>query len=111
VSAKGTLPAMKDGEITIIGFEEICSHLEKYSKIAKLSYKKKKTYHFALNHSQRMESLLENRVLKDGKCIRFFLLSEMDFLEENIKGPFFLGSFVSWVSFSFLSLIFSLFFL
>ena len=103
MSPQGVLPILKeaDGEI-ITGWDTICSYLEKHPTIQNLSHEKIE-YENALNHCRTklepvVEHILDNSIVQRSiSTLKEILFNELEFLENNIEGPFFLGSNITWV--------------
>ena len=104
LSPHGAFPILKEAEgNVVVGSDAICAYLEKFPKISKLFLNKKKKYNSALIHCKTKFEPLIDLILDDSVIQRSFdslkelLLVELEFIDSNIKGPFFMGSNISWV--------------
>jgi glutathione S-transferase len=103
LSPQGSLPACKVGDQVVHGVDAINSFLEKeFPKIAKLLISKRKNYSAMLLHCRTkfevaVDDLFTNEDDSKTESLREVLMSELDFLESIIKGPYILGKELSWV--------------
>ena len=97
ILSKGIYPVLKDGEDIKQGNEEVFNYLEKHPKVGKLSqFKKKKVYVNALHHAQIMENSFEVAIMKRIPKIPSYT-AHIETILESFKGPYYLGSALSWV--------------
>jgi hypothetical protein len=86
-----------------VGSDAISAYLEKFDKIAKLFLFKKKKYNNAIIHCKTKFEPLVDRLVNDyytgcaSAQLLDALLKELEFIDSAIKGPYFLGSNVTWV--------------
>jgi glutathione S-transferase len=104
LSPQGILPILKENDRTLVGERDILLHLEKSYNLARLAAAKKKAYNTALVHCQRVlepiiRQLTENLDISMpvGDVLQS-LVQELTVLDLSIKGPYYFGHQLTWVS-------------
>lgn len=99
LTPKGILPIIKDNDTVIIGIDKIIPYLEKNYKLSKLAVKKK-IHAMPLNHCTTILEPLVSKIIENlntaEKSLQALLI-ELTTIDNNIKGPFYLGAQLSWV--------------
>ena len=98
ISPQGKLPVLKDGDLILIDEDKTISYLEKQHKLVRFALPKKKKYQPLLQRCKEIfEPMVSQLIDNSGFPSLEPLLQELSFINNSIKGPFFLGGSISWV--------------
>jgi len=112
MTPKGILPVLhhkeKDTENVVVGYDEIIQYLDRNPKFQKFTLPKKKRYQHAMQHcKEKFEPILDQlvedapNVISGALCKA--LLHELEWINNNIQGPFYCGNNFTWVDIFYLS--------